>query len=151
MRLRISARASSGTSTWNGRMALAVSCATAVMAGSASLYAMGVTAARAGLAEGEGEGPYAGVAEGDLERAVGDGAALADELVQPRLGDRAGAVVVDVVPVVRARRLSVEAHAEPHRVPTRRRCHDEVHVPGGEAIGDPPAWFVQQHGVRLHG
>jgi hypothetical protein len=54
----------------------------------------------AGLAEGEGEGLYAWVVEGDLERAVGDRAPLTDELVQPRLRDGSRAVVVDVVPVV---------------------------------------------------
>ncbi len=41
--------------------------------------------ARSGLAEGERVGLGAGVEERDLEGAVGDGAGLADELVQPLL------------------------------------------------------------------
>src|SRR3954467_14549063 len=115
MRLRRSVSASSGTSTWNGRMALPVSCATAVMAGWSPLCAQWPRfAALAGLAERQGVGLHAGVEEGDLERALGDRALLADELVQPRLGHRAGALVVDVVPVVGARRQSVDAHAELH-------------------------------------
>src|SRR3954451_10084470 len=149
MRPRMSMSASSGTSTRNGRMALPVSCATAVML--CPLCARWPWfAVRAGLAEGEGVGLCAGVEEGDLERALGDRTPLADEVVQPRLGDRAVAVVVDVVPVVGARRLSVELHGEPRRVPACRRGHDQVYIPGGEAVGDPPAGFVQQHGARLH-
>jgi hypothetical protein len=49
-----------------------------------------------GLAEGERVGLGAGGGEGDLDGAVGDGAGVADELVQPLLRDGAVAVAVDV-------------------------------------------------------
>ena len=51
------------------------------------------------LAEGEGVGLDAGVEEGDLEGALADRARLADELVEPRLGEDAVALVVDVAAV----------------------------------------------------
>jgi hypothetical protein len=47
------------------------------------------------LAEGEGVGLDPGIQEGGLEGAVGNGAWLAEELVEPRFGDRAVALVVD--------------------------------------------------------
>ena len=70
-----------------------------------------------GLAEGEGVGLDAWVEEGDLEGALADRAGLADELVQPRVGDGAVALVVGVGAVRGSRRLPVEEHAEPHRRP----------------------------------
>ena len=60
------------------------------------------------LAEGEGVGLDARVEEGDLEGALADGAGLADELVQPRVGEGAVALVVDVGAVGGARGLPVE-------------------------------------------
>ena len=64
------------------------------------------------LAEGEGVGLNARVEEGDLEGVLADGATLADELVEPRFGDPAVAVVVDVDSVRGDRRLPVDAHAK---------------------------------------
>jgi hypothetical protein len=61
------------------------------------------------LAEGERVGLDPGTEEGDLEGAVRDGAGLADELVQPLVSHRPVALVVDVDPVRRAWRLSVDA------------------------------------------
>src|SRR4051794_37155707 len=120
MRLRMSARASSGTSTRKGRISVAAPWATAVMTGSASCARWIGPRPVSGSAEREGEGPQPGVVEGDLERAAGDRAVLADQLVQPRLGDRAGAIGIHVVPGVVARRLPVEAHGEAHRAPAVR-------------------------------
>ena len=68
----------------------------------------------ADLAEGECVGLDAGIEEGDLEGAVGDGAGLADELVEPLFGHRSTALVVDIGPVRRTRRLSVDEHADSH-------------------------------------
>ena len=65
------------------------------------------------LAEGEGVGLDARIQEGDLEGALGDRAGLADELVQPRFGQGAVALVVDVGAVGGSRGLPVEAHPEP--------------------------------------
>ena len=68
---------------------------------------------RLGLAESERVGLRAGVEEGDLEGVVGDGAGLADELVEPRLGDRAVAVAVHIASMRGAGRLPIEEHTEP--------------------------------------
>jgi hypothetical protein len=71
--------------------------------------------------------------ERDLEGTVGDGAGLADELVQPLSGHRSVALVVNIGPVGRARRLPVEEHAEPHGRARYCRPHDHVEVAGVEA------------------
>jgi hypothetical protein len=89
------------------------------------------------LAEGERVSLNARVEEGDLEGTLGNGARLADELVEPRFGDRAVALVVDVGPVRGARRLPLDAHAEPHGRPWRGRSHDQVQIPGVEAVDNP--------------
>jgi hypothetical protein len=62
------------------------------------------------LAEGERVGLDPATGEGDLEGAVGDGAVLPDELIQPLVGHRAMALAVNVDPVRRARRLFVDEH-----------------------------------------
>src|SRR4030095_15276100 len=58
-----------------------------------------------GLAEGEGVGLDAGIQEGDLEGVLADRAGLAEELVQPRVGDRAVALVVQISSVGGSRGL----------------------------------------------
>ena len=101
-------------------------------------------------AEGEGVGLDAGVEEGDLEGAVGDGAGLADELVQSLFGRRAVALAVHVDSVRRTRRLSVDEHAESRgRVPYCR-SHDQVKIAGVEAVRDLPAGLVQRGGLFFH-
>jgi hypothetical protein len=74
------------------------------------------------LAEGEGVGLDARIQEGGLEGALGNGAGLPDELVEPWFGERAVALVVDVGPVGGARRLPVEGHPEPARRRRPRRA-----------------------------
>jgi MFS family permease len=103
------------------------------------------------LAEGEavGLGPWTG--EGDLEGAVGDGAALADELVHPLLRDRAVAITVDVASVCLAGWLSVDGDAASHRGLRRCRSHDEVEVAGVEAAGYAPLRLVQRGRLLGHG
>jgi hypothetical protein len=101
-------------------------------------------------AEGEGVGLDARVEEGDLEGALADRARLADELVEPRFGDRAVALVVDVDAVRGARRLPVEPHAEPHGRPPCCRSHDQMEVAGVEAVGDPPVGSVQHDGLSVN-
>ena len=98
---------------------------------------------RGPLAEGEGVGLGPWVKEGDLDRAVGDRAGLAQELVHPLLGDRAGAVAVDVTAVGFAGRLPVEADPAPYRFVRCGRSHDQVDVTGVEPIGDEPVRLVQ--------
>src|SRR6185295_1383975 len=67
-----------------------------------------------GSAERERVRLHAGVQELDLELAIGDGLGLSDHLVQPLLGHRAVASLVNVDAVGRARRLSVDQHAKPY-------------------------------------
>ena len=80
--------------------------------------------------------------------ALGDGPALADELVHPRLGDGAVARLVDVEAVAIARRPTVEAHAEADRGARRRRREDQVDVARLEAVRDRAAGRVE-HRVLL--
>src|SRR5271165_979396 len=102
------------------------------------------------LAEGERVGLDPGVGEGDLEGAVGDGAGLPDELVQPLFGHRSVALAVHVGPVRRTRRLAVDEHAEPHRRALYGGPHDQVQIAGVEAVGDLPAGLVGRGGVFAH-
>jgi hypothetical protein len=59
---------------------------------------------------------------------------MADELVRPRVGEGAVALVVDVGAAGGARGLPVEAHPEPDRTLGRGRGHDQVQVASLEAI-----------------
>src|SRR5882724_12860051 len=61
-----------------------------------------------GSAERERKRLHARVEELDLELSVSDGFRLSDQLIQPLLGNRAAALVVDVDPVSSARRLSID-------------------------------------------
>jgi drug/metabolite transporter (DMT)-like permease len=98
-----------------------------------------------GLAEGERVGLGARDGERDLEGPVRNGAALADELVQPLFGQRAAALAVGVGPVRLARGLPVDEHAEPDGGSRRGRPHDEVEVASVEAVGDL-AWSRVKRG-----
>src|SRR4051812_49884226 len=83
-----------------------------------------------GLASAEREdvGTRARIEECDLERLLAHRPSPAHELVHPRLDERAGARLVDVEPVVVARRPAVEAHREPHGTATARRAEDQGEV-----------------------
>ena len=82
------------------------------------------------LPEGERVRLDAGIKEGDLEGAGGDGPALADELVQSLFGHRSVALAVNVGAVCRARWLPVEEHAESHGRVRCGRPHDQVKIAG---------------------
>src|SRR5271157_2420454 len=102
------------------------------------------------LAEGERVGLDLGVEEGDLEGAVGNGTGLPEKLVQPMFGHRSVTLVVHIDPMCRARRLSVEKHAESYgRVPYAR-AHDQVEVAGVEAVANPPVGLVQRGSLFRH-
>src|ERR1700730_18248373 len=103
------------------------------------------------LPEGERVRLDAGIKEGDLEGAVGDGAGLADELVYPLLREGAVAFAVDVGSVGLAGWLSVEEDAESYR--GSRGCwpRDEVEVAGVEAAVDLPVRRFQGGGLFPHG
>src|SRR2546428_4188980 len=85
------------------------------------------------LAEGERVGLDTGSKERDLERAVGDRPPLANQLVQPLLGQRPVTLFVDVNAVRAAGRFSLDEHGERHGRASRRRSHDEMDVSGVEA------------------
>src|SRR5215831_12444240 len=108
-------------------------------------------ACRSGLAEGEAVGLSAGIEEGDLEGAAGDGSGLADELVDPLLGEGAVAVAVGVAAVRRTGWLPVDEDPEPYRGGWCGRPHDQVEVAGVEAAGDAPAGRVQRGRLPAHG
>src|SRR4051794_24140387 len=103
---------------------------------------------RVALAEGEDVGLHAGSAEFDLERAVGDGARPANELVEPWLDHRSVAKLVDVEPTRVAGRLSVHEHTERHGRARLARPQDEVNVAGVEPEGDTATGAVHRGGPR---
>src|SRR5690242_21811986 len=111
------------------------------MASSASTFPWGPL-----LTEREAQRRGAGVEELDLERAVGDLPRLTDQLVQPRLRNRAVAFGVDVEAVRLARCRAAEPDAEPCGRAGRGRRQDEVQVACVEAVADAAARLVA-HGV----
>src|SRR5947199_383135 len=78
-------------------------------------------------AEGEAIGLDTGVEELDLEAAVVDRPALADELICPLRVDGAATGGVDVGAVRVKQRVAVEEDAIARGAPPFRRPHDEVH------------------------
>ena len=102
-----------------------------------------------GLAEREHEGLDARLGEGDLERPVGDRAALADQLVQPLLIDYALALLVDVEAVSLAGRLAVDEHMERDGASSRAWAHYEVDVASVKAEGDPSVRAVEHAGTAF--
>ena len=84
----------------------------------------------------------------DFELAIGDGLRLPDQLVQPLLGHRAVALLVDVDAVSRARRLSIDQHAKSHGRSRRCRTHDEMKIAGVKAVRDASVGLVQQRRRR---
>src|SRR6185437_14100295 len=87
---------------------------------------------------------HARLEELDLEGAWTDLAALADQLVHPRLVDGAGAGGLDVEAVVLAGRPAVEADDEARRAAAARRREHEVEVASREAVGDR-SWGGVEH------
>src|SRR5438105_12399833 len=103
-----------------------------------------------GSAERESKRLHARIEELNLELSVSDGARLSDQLIQPLLGNRAVALVVDVDSVSSARRLSIDEHAKSHGSSSHRRSHDEMKIAGVKTVRDPPIRLVQHNGVFLH-
>ena len=67
-----------------------------------------------GSAERQRKSLHARIEKFDLELSVRDGRRLSDQLIQPRCGQRAVAMLVHVHAVRSARRLAIEAHAKSH-------------------------------------
>src|SRR6185437_7020764 len=103
------------------------------------------------LAEGEREGLNAGIGECDLAGAVGYGTRLADQLVEPLIGNGAIAFGIDVRPVRPAGRLPVDEQPKSYGRARYCRPHDHVQVTGMKAIGDLPISGIERGGLFLHG
>ena len=74
---------------------------------------------------------------------------MADQLVEPRFGGRAVALVVHIGSVGRTWWLPVDQDTEPHGGPWCCRSHDQVQVAGVEAVGDPPLGLVEHDRLPL--
>src|SRR5258708_30747069 len=103
-----------------------------------------------GSAECERKSPHARIEKLDLELAISNGLRLSDQLIEPLLGHRAVALVVNVDSVSSARRLSIDEHAKAHGSSSRCRSHDQMKIAGVKAIHDAPVGFVQHRGLSLH-
>src|SRR5271165_3780495 len=98
------------------------------------------------LAEREYVGLDARIEERDLKEAVGDGAPLADQLIQPLLGHYAATLVVDVESVRIDRGPAVDEDPESHSTSSRCRTHDEMKIARVESARDPPPGLVRGGG-----
>ena len=103
-----------------------------------------------GSAERKHKSFHARIEKFDLELSIRDGWRVSDQLIQPRCGHRAVALVVHVNAVRSARRLSIEAHAKAHGSASWCRPHDEMQIAGVKAVHDPPVGLVQHRGLFPH-
>src|SRR5262245_8400390 len=103
----------------------------------------------AGSAKRECKGLYAGIEELDFELPIADGHRLADELIESLLGNCADALVVDVDPVSRTRRLPIHEHAKPHRGTWLCRSPNEMQIAGLKPVRDASTGLVQHGGLSL--
>src|SRR5262245_16749389 len=97
-------------------------------------------------AEREDERLEARIEKLDLERPIGDGFRLSDQLIQPRLGDGSGSLGVRVGSVRCGRRLPVDPYAKAHGRSSLAWAHGEIHVSRVKAINDPSSDRVQPDG-----
>src|SRR5215212_2768185 len=103
-----------------------------------------------GSAERERKSLHPRIKKLDLEVAISDGLGLSDQLIQPLLGNRAVALLVNVDSVSSPRRLPVDEHAKSHGGSSRCRSHHEMKIAGVKAVSDPPVGLVQHGGLSLH-
>src|SRR5215472_2758826 len=96
-----------------------------------------------GSAEGEGERLDAGIEEFDLEPSIDDGLLLHDQLVHPRFGNCAVALVVYVTSVSGAGQLSIYKHTKSQWVSAGARSHDQMKIAGVKSIRNAPAGLIQ--------
>src|SRR6185437_9417202 len=106
---------------------------------------------RPALSKGERVDVNARIEELDREHAVLDRAGLANDLVEPLVGDRSIALLVYVHAMVCAGRLAVHKHAEANWSTVRSGPEDDVQVSGVEGeinatrrfVEDGCFWFVR--------
>src|SRR5207248_9205087 len=94
----------------------------------------------------ERKGLQACIEKRDLELAISNVPRLSDQLIQPLVGHRAVALVVNVTSVGIARRLSIEEHAKAHGRSSRCRSHDQMQIAGVKAVRDAPWGLPQRNG-----
>src|SRR3954465_13595109 len=138
---------SSGTWTWNGRVAVRSPSGAERGVGTAPTVLDAVGWVGAGIghllavvsnsAEREDVGPGAGLAERDLHRPFADRAGLADELVQAAVAEQAAPLLVDVHAGGRTRRLPAEEHEEGAAAPPSRRAREGI---GSPVPADSTRW-----------
>src|SRR5260370_19486597 len=97
-----------------------------------------------GSAEREHKSLHARIEKLDLELSISNGLRLADQLIQPRFGHRAVALLVNVTAMSRARCLPIDEHAKAHGGSSRRWSHDEMKIAGVKAVRDAPVGRVQR-------
>ena len=85
-----------------------------------------------------------------LELSIGYRFLLAHELIRPLTSGRAVPLIIDVGSVRCTGRLAVDLYREPHRLRSRRRAHDEIHVAGVEAIRDLAIRVVEYSASSFH-
>src|SRR5260370_2244435 len=90
-----------------------------------------------GSAERERKSLHARIEKLDLELSISNGLRLADQLIQPRFGHRAVALLVNVTAMSRARCLPIDEHPKAHGGSPPPRPHDETKIPGANATHDP--------------
>src|SRR4051794_32265259 len=80
----------------------------------------------------------------DLELPIGNRPGLPDQQIEPLLGDRSHALLVDIDPASPTRRLAIDQHAKPHGRPQCGRTHDKMKIASVEAMGDAAVGLVQR-------
>src|SRR5262245_10405472 len=105
----------------------------------------------AGSAEGERESLHVAVEKLDLERPLDDRLGRTNELIEPRLGDPAVALLIDIEAVGVSWRFSVDRDAEASRGPAHGRAHHQVEVARLKAVRDAPTRPVEHDRPCLDG
>src|ERR1700679_1658362 len=93
--------------------------------------------------EGESVSLHAGVEEPDLERMVGDRAALPDELVEALPRHDAVARFIDIAAMVVAGRGAVDRDAKSHGLAVRTGPEHQVKIAGVEDVDDSAIALVE--------
>src|SRR5262249_8899278 len=106
-----------------------------------------VNSLRRKSAERECKSLHARIEKLDLKLSISDELQLSNQLIQPLVGNRSVALIVNVNSVSCARRLSIDQHAKSHGSSSRCRSHDEMNIAGVKAVRDPPVGLVQHGGL----
>src|SRR5260370_17010825 len=103
-----------------------------------------------GSAERESESLHARIEKLDLELAISNVPRLPDQLIQPLVGHRTVALLVNVTSVSLARRQSIDEHAKAHGGSSRCRSHDQMQIASVKAVRYAPVGRMQHCGPSPH-